>query len=189
MDRIDDKDRRGLVCFLVHKMVEEESWAGETQIQKSVVFLQEMLNVPLGYDFVIYKHGPFSFGLRRELALMRTRFQLDLEPHLRYGPSFLLGHRGVLALQTPTGYTNAIDFVAKEISTYDTRSLERLSTAFFIQERNKFLNDFEVASEITRIKPHITPAQAKDAVERVNALRRQAEEEGVIRPDSPESID
>ena len=180
MDRIDDKDRRGLICSLVRKMVEEESWAGETQIQKSVVFLQEMLNVPLGYDFVIYKHGPFSFDLRSELALMRARFQLDVEPHLRYGPSFRVGHRGCNATEGATPYNDAIRFVAREISIKDTRSLERLSTAFFIQNRDESLSDTEVASEITRIKPHITPEQAKYSVERVNALRRQAEEEGLI---------
>ena len=135
MKRISQIERRSLLCHLVAQMRDEDSWAGETQIQKSAMFLQELLGVPLGYDFVLYKHGPFSFDLRSELALMRARLQLDVEPHLHYGPSFIPGVRGLLALKSPTRYGNAIKFVAEKISVQDTRSLERISTAFFLQEK------------------------------------------------------
>ncbi len=181
MERIEHTERRVVMCHLVSEMRDVESWAGETQIQKSVVFLQDLLNVPLGYDFVIYKHGPFSFDLRSELALMRARFQLDVEPHLRYGPSFLLGPRGNLAVETPTRYEDAIRFVAREISVQDTRSLERLSTAFFLQERHKSLSGIEIAHEITRLKPHIRLDQARRAVEDVNSIRQRAINKGLIR--------
>ena len=174
MERIGQVERRSLLCHLVAEMRDADSWAGETQIQKSVLFLQELLGVPLGYEFVLYKHGPFSFDLRSELALMRARLQLDVEPNLHYGPSFLPGVRGLLAIKVPTRHEDAITFVAEEVSVKDTRSLERISTAFFLQEKLPSLNSNQIAAEINRLKPHISIEQAHSAVQEVDMLRLRA---------------
>ena len=174
MKRIEQLERRSLLCRLVAAMREAESWAGQTQIQKSVMFLQELLGVPLGYKFVLYKHGPFSFDLRTDLALMRARLQLDLEQHILYGPSFTLGPRGKLAMKSATEYEGAIRFVAGEVSVRDTRSLERLSTAFFLQEKYPSRNAGEIATEVNRLKPHISIDQVRSAVDQVNELRQRA---------------
>ena len=94
MERMKQPDRRTLICHLVDGMREYDSWAGETHIQKCVLFLQDLVGVPMGYEFVLHLHGPFSFELRSELALMRARLQLDVEPHIGYGPSFTLAGCG-----------------------------------------------------------------------------------------------
>ena len=134
MERMNLPDRRALICHLVDKMRENDSWAGHTHIQKSVLFLQELFGVPMGYEFVLYLHGPFSFELRNDLALMRARLQLDVEHRRGYGPSFILGTHGKPATESPTGYEDAIEFVARKLSWNDVRLLERLSTAFFLQQ-------------------------------------------------------
>ena len=36
--------------------------------------------MPLGYDFTLYKHGPFSFDLRDDIHALRADGLLDLEP-------------------------------------------------------------------------------------------------------------
>ncbi len=174
MERIGEQERRTLICHLVEEMRKADSWAGQTQIQKSVVFLQELLGVPMGYDFILYKHGPFSFELRSELAIMRVRLQLDLEPHRWYGPSFVLEVWGRKALELSTKYDDAIEFVAKEISVKDTRSLERISTAFFLQNKYPSRNASQTASEVNRLKPHISTEQALRAIEEVDELRQRA---------------
>jgi hypothetical protein len=173
MEQIEERERRVLICHLVQKMRKAGSWAGQTQIQKSIVLLQKLLGVPMGYDFILYKHGPFSFELRSELAIMRVRLQLDLEPHRRYGPSFTLGVWGKKALGLPTKYEDAIEFVAREISVKDTRSLERVSTAFFLQDKHPSLNAGQTASEIHRLKPHISVLQARQAIKEVDELRQK----------------
>ena len=173
MERIEEQERRVLICHLVEQMREEDSWAGQTQIQKSVVFLQELLGVPMGYDFILYKHGPFSFELRSELAIMRVRLQLGLEPHRRYGPSFTLGVWGRKALELPTKYEDAIEFVAREIAVKKTRPLERISTAFFLQGKYPSLNASQTAAEIHRLKPHVSIGQALQAIEDVAELRQK----------------
>ena len=176
MKRMNRPDREDLICHLVDAMGEAGSWVGETQIQKSAMFLQELLNVPLGYQFVLYKHGPFSFDLRSELAEMRAGLRLGVEPHLGYGPSFTLAKWGRVAMERPTEYLDEIKFVAERISTEASRPVERISTAFYMTEKYPEQSNNEIAKEINRLKPHISEAQALLAIEEAGRLREEAAE-------------
>ena len=176
MKRMDRRDREDLICHLVDAMGKAGSWVGETQIQKSAMFLQKLLNVPLGYQFVLYKHGPFSFDLRSELAEMRAGLRLGVEPHLGYGPSFTLEKWGRVALEKPTAYADEIEFVAKRISTEASRPVERISTAFYMTEKYPDQSSNQIAKEINRLKPHISEAQARLAIEDAGRLREEAAE-------------
>ena len=167
-------ERRALVCRLIKAMREAGSWTGETHIQKCLYFLQNLMNVPAGYDFILYKHGPYSFDLQREMAVMGARFQLDLEPRYPYGPSVILGPRGEKDLGLVSRYDDAVEFVARELSTEVVLSLERLSTAFLVQLRFPGLGAQNVALKINEIKPHISIPQAREAVEEVDELRKKA---------------
>ena len=60
MATMNERERRALVCLLVKEMGQTDSWAAETHIQKCVYFLQEMMKVPVGYDYILYKHGPLQ---------------------------------------------------------------------------------------------------------------------------------
>jgi uncharacterized protein YwgA len=60
MDRL---RRAAILTRLIEQLRNGGSWCGETHVQKATFFLQELLNVPLSLDFILYKHGPFSFDL------------------------------------------------------------------------------------------------------------------------------
>lgn len=167
-----EAERRALICSLVKAMREEDSWVGETHIQKCVYFLQEMLNVPADYEYILYKHGPYCFDLQRELAVMRARLQLDVEPRYPYGPSLSLGPRGKLNLGRVARHKDAVNFVARKFSTKDVRWLERLSTAFFVQTENPSLKNNEVISQIRKLKPHIDTAKAREAIDEISQLKQ-----------------
>ena len=175
MHQIDSIKRRKTICHLIAQMRSLGSWAGETHIQKCVLFLQCMLDVPLGYRFGIYLHGPYSFDLRDELSIMRARYQLEAIPQAGYGPSLILGERGQLAIEDPSPHAKQIQFVACHISTNDVRELERISTAFYIKRTRPDLSEEEIASEISRIKPHIRKDQARISISDVNDLQRDAD--------------
>ena len=70
MDRL---QRTALIFELTKKMRERGSWCGETHLQKATFWAEECFSLPLGFDFILYKHGPFSFDLRDELTSMRCR--------------------------------------------------------------------------------------------------------------------
>jgi len=60
-----------LLVSLVEKMKNGGSWCGETHVQKCVYFLQQLLKVPMEFNCIMYKHGPYSFDLNDELAFLR----------------------------------------------------------------------------------------------------------------------
>src|SRR5712692_9118533 len=78
-----------ILADLASRLGKYGSWCGETHLQKATYFLQELGKVPLGYSFVLYKHGPFSFDLRDELTAMRADGLLELRPQPPYGPSLV----------------------------------------------------------------------------------------------------
>lgn len=78
-----------LLCELADQLRHSGSWCGETHVQKATYFLQELRRVPLEFEFVLYRHGPFSFDLRDELTAMRADGFLDLSERGPYGPSLV----------------------------------------------------------------------------------------------------
>ncbi len=169
------REHRAIVSRLVKVMRDNDSWAGETHIQKCVFFLQKLLEIPTDYKFVLYKHGAYSFDLQRELAYMRARFLLGIELRHPYGPSFTIEAGGKQHANRTTEYDDAINFVGEELSAKDVRSLERLSTAFFLQSQNPNMSDYQIACQVNRLKSHIPLPAALEAVREVAELRKKAE--------------
>ena len=53
MTALENIERWALVAKLVQGMREKRGWAGETHIQKTLFFLKHLLQVPVGYTFVL----------------------------------------------------------------------------------------------------------------------------------------
>ena len=63
-----DRVRNGVVITkLIETLRERGSWCGETHVQKAAFFLQELMEVPMRFNFILYKHGPFSFESQRRV--------------------------------------------------------------------------------------------------------------------------
>ncbi len=172
-------DHRVLVCHLVQSMHTYGSWVGETHIQKCSMFLQKLLGVPIDYRFVLYKHGPYSFDLRADLAEMRVRYLLDVKPHPRYAPSYVLGVRGERSVELKNEFEKEIRFVSEEVSTKNVAELERIATVYFIHEAHPELAENEVANLVCELKPHIQPSDANLAFEEVRRIVMTADEQGL----------
>jgi uncharacterized protein YwgA len=59
-----EAQNRAILVTLIKSLRSKGSWCGETHIQKAAFFLQQLTGVPIDFDFILYKHGPFSFDLR-----------------------------------------------------------------------------------------------------------------------------
>jgi hypothetical protein len=167
--------RAALVAELVRKLRARESWAGETHVQKTSYFLQELLGVPLGLRFTLYKYGPFSFELRDLLTQMRGLDQLEVEPQPRpYGPKLAIGE-GADQLRTRfpktlSRYDDALELVVRETGTLGVASLERLATALMVTKEQPDAGSGARALTLTEYKPHISMEQARAAVAEVDRL-------------------
>ena len=163
-----------ILLSLTERLKEYGSWAGETHIQKAAYILTKVLGVPMDFEFILYKHGPFSFDLRNELSALRAEGFLAWEIRgLRYGPSLKAGELGD-ALKTqiagaPRMYENQIDFVARKLGDKDVKALERFATAVFVtlEGHTPRINR---AIRIHELKQHVTVPEAEAAVQQADAF-------------------
>ena len=171
--------KAALILRLVERLREQGSWCGETHVQKATFFLQELMHVPMEFDFILYKHGPFSFDLRDELTSLRADELLNLEPQWPFGPRITptdLGeHIQKLYPKTLKKYDDRIKFVGEKLGNKGVAELERLATGFYVTKRaGEGCSAHERAEKLTRLKPHISPDNAKSAIEDVDKIMEEA---------------
>lgn len=176
MDRL---QRATILTRLIKRLREEESWCGETHVQKAALFLQDLMKVPLGFAFILYKHGPFSFPLRAELNGLRADDLIRLEPQRLYGPRIqpteLSDYLQRTYSRTLAEYAERINFVATKFGRKRVGDLERLATAFYLTERpGAEQSVLGRAMRLTEIKPHIALPDAEAAVEEIDHVIEEA---------------
>ncbi len=179
MDRLKNA---AVLTRLIERLRDRGSWSGETHVQKGTFFLQELLKVPLGFEFILYKHGPFSFDLRDELTSLRADELLSLERQpWPYGPRITVTVRtsnlqGLYA-KTLAKYETQVAFVAEKLGGRGVAELERLATALYVtlpSEKSRSIDERTV--ELTELKPHISLAEAKAAMQEVDEIIDEAQQ-------------
>jgi len=174
--------RSAIIIFLIEHLREKGSWCGETHIQKTTYFLQELLKVPLEFDFILYKHGPYSFDLSDELTAMRADMFVELKSQHPYGPSIVPSPTSEqlkrLFPKTLGKYQDKIAFIAEQFGKYGVAELERVATAFFIANEPDYRKSKleKIATRINKIKPHISTEQALEALGTEIKITRKAKE-------------
>lgn len=163
-----------LIVALTEKLREHQSWAGETHLQKATYVLKRVLGVPIEFEFILYKHGPFSFDLRDEIGWMRSTRLLEWEVRSNfYGPSLRPGQLSpTLKRQFPVmpgRYSRQIDFVAQRFGGKNVAALERLTTAIYVT-LDEDTPRHERARYINELKPHVSIPEAAAALVEADAL-------------------
>lgn len=166
-----------VLLSLINEMKAKGSWCGETHIQKAAYFLQALMQVPMSFEFILYKHGPYSFDLNDEVTALRADRLLEYKTRLPYGPSLFPTKEGQEFLirypKTLSKYAEKIQFIAEKIGTMGVADLERLATALFVTlNENENVKSREI--RITELKPHIKIGEAAEAVKKFDAMRKEA---------------
>lgn len=172
--------KAALITKLVERLREKGSWCGETHIQKAAFFLQDLMNVPLEFDFILYKHGPFSFDLRDELTSLRADELIFLEPQWPYGPRIAITDQSKniqqLYSKTMGKFKDHIVFVAEKLGSKGVADLERLATAFYVTQRAGGEDSVEERSkQLINLKPHVSLEAAKETVKEVDRIIEEAQ--------------
>ena len=177
---LDRLQKASLIIEFINKLKEKGSWCGETHIQKATYFLQGLTGVPLDFEFILYKHGPFSFDLRDELTAMRAdgliKNEIQLPP---YGPSLLptdLGNKIHDHFpKTTKKYSSEIEFVSEYLGDKSVAELERMGTALYAILKNIGNDKSERAEEIHKLKPHVSTEEALLALNKVEGMIKELE--------------
>jgi uncharacterized protein YwgA len=171
-------DRASLLVATMEKLRASGSWAGETHVQKATYILEKVLGVPAGFEFILYKHGPFSFDLRDEIGTLRADGFVDWEVKSeRYGPSLTAGPLSVALKHQfpamPEKYKSEIDFVAARLGQKNVAELERLATAIYVTLEDGTPADRR-ATRINELKRHVSLSDAESAVAEADILMSDA---------------
>ncbi len=170
--------RRAILTELCDRLSQYGSWCGETHLQKAVYFLQEVLSLPTRFDFVLYKHGPFSFDLRDELSSLRAYGLLNVRPRpFPYGPSLETTEasrrlRKALSRTLET-HIPKIDKLCRAFRDRTAGDLEKLATVLYVRRTEGEKDEERIAKRVHELKPHIPIDDARSAVEEFNALVEQ----------------
>lgn len=171
--------QEAILVGLIRRLDEQGNWGGETHIQKSAYLMHELLGVPFDLDFILYKHGPFSFELRDELGSMQADGLLEREPQPPpYGPRIMVTERGreleQRLTQTMSRYAPALDWIAERVGKRGVMELERLATALWVTRQQPDADVRERAHTLRELKQHISPEDATSAIEEIDRLLEEA---------------
>lgn len=168
--------RSAIVATLVKEYRARDAFCGETMVQKSVFVLQELLKVPLAFDFQLYIYGPFSFELQRHVTSMMADDMIAVVP-VEFGSTFepaaQVSYLEKHTAQTIAAYREAVDFVVKHLAGRGVKQLERVATALYFTVATDVLSVDGRAAMICDVKPQITRDEARKAVEEVDRWRTE----------------
>ncbi len=173
--------KRALTLRLMTALKENGSWCGETHIQKAMYCVQTIMELPTDFEFVLYKHGPFSFDLSDEIGALRADELLDIKLNAYpYGPSLFVTKYGQALMdrfpKTVGEYADKINFIAEKFGARGVAELERLATALYVTSENSHSTEEERANTIHKLKPHVSKEAAMIAVCEIDSIIEESKE-------------
>lgn len=177
-DTMDRLERSAIIISLIEELRKRGSWCGETHVQKAAFLLQEIFKINLGFRFILYKHGPFSFNLRYETRAMQADRFISLDPTPPYGVSLAIEKKGT-ELEEDFGeflinHNSQIEFIADCIGDMGVANLERLSTALYVTNAQQG-KDVETRSKCMKeLKPHINLKEARSFINSIDDMMKKS---------------
>jgi hypothetical protein len=168
--------QEAVLVGLARRLHDRGSWSGETHLQKAAYLLHELRGVPFDFNFILYKHGPFSFELRDELGSLRADRLLEREVQPPpYGPRFVVTDRGreleSRFARTMDRYGDSLDWVADHLGDRGVVELERLATALWVTRELGSTASVEArAARLHQVKPHVALADGADALREIDDM-------------------
>lgn len=163
----------GLMAELALKLEGISPQFGKTVLQKLFYILQEIYQVPCGYDYILYNYGPYSDELADDLNFFASMDGVSIVwgQGLGYqikkaGETVHFRERGKDFL---TRYASQIEDVIKEFGGMNARELELRSTIIYVS-REEPLEKNELLNRVKEIKPHFTDSEIDYAYQELQPL-------------------
>ena len=169
------RERLKFIAYMLYALDKKGSWCGLLHIQKSCYIAQEMLGVKLGYDFLPYKYGPYSFDLPDDVSLALNSFILNADKNPGYGPSYKL-YEDVkeYVKENQDNYVHAkqVEFIANWFKDSPGKELEKITSAYMVMRDNKSEKKREKA--LKTWKEHLNLQEIRDAFKEVTQKQEEA---------------
>lgn len=188
MNMEDHRKKTALLLCIVDGLDQNETWGSETRIQKVVYFLQNLLDIPLDFEFILYMYNPYSYDLRDKLTSLRADRLLTLETKRNLGARFVTTDLGKKYQESfpriMKPFKKQLELVINILGTKPILELEQLAIAFHLtrmaenQEEPNFLDDW--AKELQIWRPKISVNNGQDFLEKSNFIRNSINNPSVI---------
>ena len=166
-------ERHRLILAVVEALNAAGSWSGKTHIQKAMALLLARARIEMPFEFVLYKHGPFSFELRDEIDFMKSYLGISSESVLGYGEKIEPGENKEFIVgrtRLPEGTLKEIRTVCDFVNGRRVADLERLATAAWIRSQENIEEAEQIAQRLHQLKPHISLDEARTACREVSQI-------------------
>lgn len=152
---------------LAKSLYQHGSWCGETHLQKAMYFLNEFSCLKLDLDFILYKHGPYSFEFHDTLDELKMLKLLEHEYIPPYGPRLKTTSRGEWLIDnqfdTVSIVSKTIQLIADCVGGKNVKELEKISTALYVWREMPSATIEKRSNRLSEIKSHITYEEAYGA--------------------------
>jgi uncharacterized protein YwgA len=159
--------RHAFILAVIECLRQQGSWTGKTHVQKALSLLRDLGEVPVPFDFVLYKHGPYSFDVEHEIEQMQSYAAVRIEANAQgYGvvlqPDQMADYvRRIAPLSEEESH--AIEEVGRFVRDRNVTDLERLATASWILRQERIAEPGAVAKRLHSLKPHVSMRDAEQA--------------------------
>jgi hypothetical protein len=159
--------KHAILLAVIECLRRHGSWTGKTHVQKALSLLRDSGRIPVPFQFVLYKHGPYSFEVEAELEQLQSYGGIAVEPNEHgYGVVLCAGAMAdfVRAMEPlAPNELRAIEDVCEFVGVRNVVELERLATASWIRCQEGKTERADVAERLHALKPHIAIADAERA--------------------------
>jgi uncharacterized protein YwgA len=159
--------KHAFILAVIEALHRHGSWTGKTHVQKAISLLRDSGKAAVPFQFVLYKHGPYSFEVEAELEQMQSYGALMVEPNAQgYGVVLKANEAAKLVQENASlseEESHAIDEVCRFVGSRTVTDLERLATASWIRCQENVTNPAQVAERLHLLKPHVSIAEAERA--------------------------
>ncbi len=156
-----------IILGVIENLHKNGSWTGRTHVQKTLSLLNDRGSMQIPFEFVIYRHGPYSFDVESELAQMRSYGALEVEPNSQgYGVVLSPGPQADLARKIkPLSEEDqkAIEDACCFVGAWGVAKLEQIATTSWIRKKENVSDREGVAKRLHQLKPHIPVEEGKHA--------------------------
>lgn len=168
-----DFERHALILEAIRKLKIHGSWTGKTHVQKALFMLSVIDPDSVPFEFVLYKHGPYSFEVDAELDQMKSYAAILSSPIGDYGPMLSVGAGAeFIDRSAPIKYEvgEELDKISTLLGKKGVAQLEAIATAAWVIKRERLSVESRILQRIEELKPHIPDSVIKDAVKEVTPV-------------------
>jgi len=167
-------DWRGheIVKSVINDLIKNGSWCGKTHIIKTLYLLKATKQIDIPFDFLLYKHGPYSFDVEDALAVMKSYGAIEGDDLNTgpYGEMLKLGENADYPqkfLKLTDEEHKVISAICKLIDKKDVKALERLATTAWIIDQEGEKDPEKISNRVHELKPHIPKDTVKESYDEI----------------------